>query len=229
MARGHGPSCWRVQWPRPYVACGSADASASHCSGCQTVRPPADRPSTARQCMFTCTREGRPRPIAYEYHAAPSSTSCPAGLCRPSSAALARARASRRRRAFSTTRQSRARAGSPRRRVGRSGAKVSIASAVIGPTSGMVWSRLATSASFAALFIFRSSSATRAFSPAICAIYIWPKSGTPSGKAVPLSSIASARLLNCTVPVATNPCSARCPRVTPQARFQHDALVIWVR
>jgi len=109
----------------------------------------------------------------------------------------------------------------PRRKDARSGAHVSIAGAVMGPTPGRVCARRAKSASFAAHLNFWSSTETWAFRPSICARYIRPRTRTSSGNAVALSSIASPTRLSCAAPLAaTNPCSARCPR---------NALIIWVR
>ena len=56
--KGHGPFCWQVQSPQPCEAFQPACTSASHCSGCQTVRRPEERPS-------------RPRPRACGCHAGP--------------------------------------------------------------------------------------------------------------------------------------------------------------
>ena len=78
--------------------------------------------------------------------------------------------------------------------------------------------------------IFASSSVTRVFRPSICSRYIRPRSGTSVCSAVSSPAIASASRLRWAGPrAATSPCSARWPRVTLEACFQHGALIIWVR
>jgi DNA repair protein SbcC/Rad50 len=93
------------------------------------------------------------------------------------------------------------------------GANVSIASAVTGPTPGIVCARRTKSAFLAADLIFASSSATRAFISSICSRYIRPSSRTSMCSIVSLSASASTSCLRWAGPrAATSPCSARWPR-----------------